>query len=111
MSESAINIYYWPMFGRAAHLMRMCLDAGVSYTHISEFPSLAGKLAAFGGNTGNFAPPLVEIDGKLVSQSAATALALGTHLGVCCFSAAFNLFTTRSSLLQQKLSCIRDSFF
>lgn len=76
-----ITVYYWPMLGRAGHLIRMLEDKGVSYTHKSGFPDLAPKLSAFGGNTGNFAPPLLEANGKLTSQSVATAVALGTQLG------------------------------
>jgi hypothetical protein len=77
-----VKIYYWPMLGRGGSLVRMCEEAGVPYEHINDFPSIAGKGSAFGATGSNFAPPIAEINGKLVSQSAAACLFVGKRCGL-----------------------------
>ena len=76
-----MKIYYWPMYGRGGSLVRMCEEAGVPYEHISDFPSIASKGSAFGATGANFAPPMAEINGKLVSQSTAACLFVGKRCG------------------------------
>ena len=59
-SATKISVYYLPMPGRAGSLVRMLNEAQVPY----EFkgPTDEAICAAFGAETGNFAPPIV-VDG------------------------------------------------
>jgi glutathione S-transferase len=78
-----VTIYYWPMFGRGGSAIRMLEHAGAPYNHVSDMPSLAAKLSAFGcTSTDNFAPPLL-IDGdEHISQSTAVAMHIGNKCGL-----------------------------
>ena len=100
----SVTIFYWPMFGRGGAAMRMLEHAKVPYNHVSDMPSLAPKLSAFGGTTtDNFAPPLV-IDGdEHISQSTAVCMHVGNKCGL-------NVGITNPAKAVQHLSDIVDLF-
>ncbi|CAB9503381.1 Glutathione S-Transferase [Seminavis robusta] len=77
-----VKVYYWPGFmGRAGASIRMLHEAGVAFEHVSDMGEMSQKAAAFGAETGNIAPPIVE-DGDLIySQSTACAMYIGKTYG------------------------------
>ena len=81
MAET-MKIYYWPMFGRAGALVRMCEEKGQPYEVISDFAQLASKCNAFGADSSTFAPPIVQDGDTLISQSTACAMYVGEKLGL-----------------------------
>ena len=78
-SATKIAVYYWPMLGRAGSLVRMLNEAKVPY--VFKGPTDEAICAAFGAETGNFAPPIVT-DGEFsLSQTTALNLYIGTKCG------------------------------
>mmetsp|Transcript_46325 Transcript_46325/g.68359 ORF Transcript_46325/g.68359 Transcript_46325/m.68359 type:complete len:234 (-) Transcript_46325:130-831(-) len=77
MSSEKVQVYYWPFLGRGAAALLMLTEAGVDFEHISDFPHLAQKCAAFGAQTTTFAPPIVVDGDTVVSQSLAVAQYIG----------------------------------
>jgi putative NADH-flavin reductase len=103
MAEAAspMKIFYWPMFGRAGAILRMCEHAGAEYEVISEFGDLQKVCGAFGGDSEVFAPPAVQDGDIIISQSGACAMYVGDKLG-------FNKGVPHAAAAMKHLSDISD---
>ena len=79
----SVDVYYWPMMGRAGAVMHMLNYAKIPYTHKSDFGDIASIGSAFGSSAGDtFAPPIV-VDGDVtVSQSIACCVYIGKKCGL-----------------------------
>ncbi|KAL3912522.1 MAG: hypothetical protein SGPRY_008311 [Prymnesium sp.] len=85
----ALEIFYWPVPGRAYSLLAMCSFACAPCSHVHAYDRMAHLTSATGrtivgealGDT--FAPPMVVDKGRgvIISQSVAATLYLGEQLG------------------------------